>query len=461
MSLARLFIFLAVVPALLAAPARAADAAPADDAAPAADIGATAHPFPDASARIMVFADQLPSEHTLTDAQWKFIASHYSGTQKESSTWTRHIRRLNPRFIVLHYQLAVGCGPAEFVVGDRWTNDFKEAVNPHEDWFIHDEQGRRQYCSAWQWYVMDLRFNARGPSTAFPRYWTQSAISRMRANEDDGCFADSYTQDILMRQLKAVPQSLAASGNAPDPHQLAPSDMPMFNRPDACNKLWIPSLDAFGDYCTDAFHRQREKFYYLPNLGGLVTTWDKTNLAVGDGGMNEGFCAERPGSYLSLGDWKLAMSRLGALAAQDKILLCQTNTDPASPDHTWFLVGSYLLTKGRHSYINLMHKGSLEWYPQYDVDLGKYTTPPAADVMHCWDPGLKVFKRSFEKGMVLVNPTDKAVTIAALDGDYEVYTAMGGGAIDAGGRAHGTLTLAPVVFPLAVPAHSARVLRRR
>ena len=31
------------------------------------------------------------------------------------------MRRLNPAFLVLHYQLAVGAGPAPFVVGDRWT----------------------------------------------------------------------------------------------------------------------------------------------------------------------------------------------------------------------------------------------------------------------------------------------------------------------------------------------------
>ena len=44
-------------------------------------------------------------------------------------------------FIVLHYQLAVGNGPAGFLEGEKWTNDFA-SVQKHEDWFLHDAQGR-------------------------------------------------------------------------------------------------------------------------------------------------------------------------------------------------------------------------------------------------------------------------------------------------------------------------------
>ena len=52
------------------------------------------------------------------------------------------MRRLNPSFLMLHYQLAVGAGPAPFVDGEQWTNDFAK-VTQHEPWFMHDEMGHR------------------------------------------------------------------------------------------------------------------------------------------------------------------------------------------------------------------------------------------------------------------------------------------------------------------------------
>src|SRR5262249_30202515 len=205
----------------------------------------------------------------------------------------------------------------------------------------------------WDWSLMDIRFAAGRPRTGFPAYWAASAIRRMRANENDGCFADSYTQDILIGQLQ-------------------PS-IPLFSDAETNKRSWLPHLNAYGAWCASAFHQQPERFYYLPNLGGLVTTWDTvTDLAVGDGGMNEGFAAPEPGGHYSDEDWKLQMSRVLELASRRKILICQTAVDPDRLDHRWFVVGSYLLSKGRRSYLNMFEKSSLEWYPEYRLDLGPY-----------------------------------------------------------------------------------------
>jgi hypothetical protein len=91
---------------------------------------------------------------------------------------------------MLHYQLAVGNGPALFQVGEQWTNDFA-SVQTHEDWFMHDTAGHRLHQPAWDWYLMDIRFQNGKPRTGYPDYWLKAAIDRMRTNEDDGCFADS------------------------------------------------------------------------------------------------------------------------------------------------------------------------------------------------------------------------------------------------------------------------------
>src|SRR5579884_778980 len=400
-----------------------------------AQIGTAVRRFPDSRNGILIYADQFPSQ--MTEAQMRFAATHYVGSQKMTRTWIRRMRRLNPHFLMLHYQLAVGAGPAVFLDGDQWTNDFP-LVTRHESWFLHDSSGHRLRQLAWDWYVMDIRFNGDWPRTGFPDYWLQTALKRMRDNEDDGCFADSYTQDILMNQLQPP--------------------TPLFTDVDRNKRDWLPQLNRYGAFCAAGFHRQPEHFYYLPNLGGLVTTWDHvTDLAVGDGGMNEGFCAAGPGRYYTEADWKLQMSRLLKLAEQDKILLCQTGIAGANADHRWFVVGSFLLTKGRHSYLNMFQKSSLEWYPEYEVALGPYLAEPKQDVAGYWDSAWGVYRRDYADGMVLVNPGTQPVTIPKLGGTFRLVEAQGGGPVGADGHVTGRLTTRPVTS-LTLPAHSARVL---
>lgn len=391
---------------------------------------ASPRPFPDTRDRIRVYADQLPSQ--LTEAQWHFVATHYVGSQKMTRDWTRHIRRLNPDFLMLHYQLAVGAGPVPFVVGNAWVNDFSQ-VTRHENWFLHDAAGHRLRQTAWNWDVMDIRFDGDTPRTGFPAYWLKTAIARMRDNEDDGCFADSDTEDILTGQTQPP--------------------APLFTNVDTIKRNWLPSLNRYGAYCTRGFHAAPEKFYYLPNLGGMVTTWDTiTDLGVGDGGMNEGFCTDG-----SPADWALEMTRVLQLASAGKIVLCQTGIDPANTDRRWYIIGSYLLTKGRHSYLNMIHRSSLEWYPEYDLDMGPYDAEPQPAVSAYWDKAWHLYRRDYARGMVLVNPSSAPVQIASLGGTYHLVSATGGGGIGGDGRATGSLSTTSV-NSLTIPGHSARVL---
>lgn len=389
--------------------------------------------FPDTSAKILVFADQLPTQ--ITEAQRRFIAAHYVGSQKQTRAWIRKVRQINPDYLLLHYQLAVGAGPASFLDGDSWINDFDQ-VAKHEDWFIRNAKGERLLQPDWKWYVMDIRFKGDVPRTGFPDYWLKTCLKRMRDCEADGCFADSYTQDILMNQVK-------------------PS-APLFSDVEVCKREWLPNLNHYGAYVAAAFHRQPEKFVFLPNLGGMVATWDKTtNLAVGDGGMNEGFCASGPDNYYSDDDWKLQMNRLLGLAAKGKIVLCQTGIAPAALDHRWFVVGSHLLTKGRRSYLTMFQKSPFEWYPEYTLDLGAYKEEPKPDIDSYWRPEWKCYAREFAKGIVLVNPL-AAPTTVTFPTPLRVLTAQGGGAVGEDGKAPGSLSETAVTSVI-IPAHSARI----
>ena len=391
-------------------------------------------PFPDSADRILIFTDQLPTQ--LSTEQLKFVASHYVGTQKMPPSWTVKVRAINPNFIVLHYQLALGNGPADFLAGEKWVNDF-DRVQQHPDWFFHGENGAPLLQPAWNWYVMDIRFDHGRPVTGYPQDWVETAVSRMRENQCDGVFADSYTQDILMNQTQPKSEPFASAA--------------------ACTRDWLPNLNAFGDYCATALHQQPEKFYYLPNLGGLVTTWDRTtNFAVGDGGMNEGFAAPGPGQYYSEADWKQAMTTLLQLASQGKIALCQTSIAADNMDDRSFVVGSFLLVKGHRSYLNMMAKSSLEWYPEYDIPLGKFSDEPAADVAHYYFAPWKCYRRLFEHGMVLVNPTGGKVALT-LDQPYRLAVPHGGGPVSDSAKTTGTLTYESIT-QVELSAHDACVL---
>lgn len=396
-----------------------------------ADSPAPKRVFPDTRARILVFSDQLPS--SMTDAQARFAAVHYVGSQKMTRTWTRRLRALNPNFLMLHYQLAVGAGPAAFLDGDRWVNDFAQ-VSRHEDWFLHDEASHRLHQTDWSWDVMNIRAAPNG----FAAYWLKTALQRMRDGEDDGCFADSYTQDILIGQTKPA--------------------IPLFTDPALNKRDWLPALNRYGAFCARAFHAQPERFVFLPNLGGMVTTWDTvTDLLVGDGGMNEGFCASGPGNFYSPDDWRLQMSRVLRLAAARKIVLCQTGIDAADSNGRWFVVGSYLLTKGPHSYLNMFQKSTLEWYPEYSLDLGAYAAEPQPDAAAYWNPAWRLFRRDYARGMVLVNPSPDPVQVSELGATYRLATAAGGGLVGPDGKTPGALAVVPVAS-ITIPAHSARVL---
>jgi hypothetical protein len=193
--------------------------------------------FPDAGGQILVFADELPGQPTA--AQWQFIASHYVGSQKELLSWTQHVRQLNPNFLMLHYQLALGNGPAQFIDGNSWTNDFA-TVTTHESWFLHDTSGDRLEQPDWDWYVMNITFANSQPVSGYPSYWVTAALKRLRDNQNDGVFADSYTQDALFDQEEPA--------------------FSWLTNVNTCLADWIPNLNQFGAYCANALHSQPEKF---------------------------------------------------------------------------------------------------------------------------------------------------------------------------------------------------------
>ncbi len=396
-----------------------------------------ARPWPDSSTGVVVFADQLPG--SLTAAQRQFAATRLAGTQKQRASELAALRAYNPDFLCLHYQLAVGQGPELFIDGNAWTSDWA-TVDARPGWFLLNPQTQRVWQTAWNWGLMDIRYTNGLPATGYPTYWITTALARCRSTGSDGVFADSFTQD-------------AYSFGACSPSHPWIEDVPL------CLAHWVPELERFGRAITNAFAAETNGFLYLPNLGGLITSWDTMDYGVGHGGMIEGFCYWNSGSYFDVADWRLQLNRALTLTRTNKIVICQSYPDTAAISDRLFALASYLLIKDRRTYLCLLTTGdvALEYYPEYTLALGGATAGPPAAVTSLFHAAWGVYRRAFSNGWAVVNPGETPVSIANLGTNLLRVVPAGGGAVDGAGGYGGSLTFLPVTA-LVVAAHSGEVL---
>ena len=368
-----------------------------------------ARPWPDTSQRIVPFADQLPGNLNATQ-RW-FAATRFAGTQKMLQSEIQALRMYNTNFLCLHYQLGVGAGAADFIVGNAWTSDWA-FVDAQTNWFLTTANGLRVHQNQWDWDVMDVRYADGTPVTGFPDYWISNVLARIRAAEDDGVFADSFTPDAY------------GFGQSTPEH-------PWLDDVDGCLATWVPSLERFGHAARDAL-AGTNGFVFLPNLGALVTSWLDMDYGLGHGGMIEGFAFWGPDSYFDPADWELQMDRALALARSNKIVVCQSYPAAGSARERLFATASYLLVKGSATYLNLLSGDAvaLEYYPEYELDLGGAAGAFPSGIGALWDPEWGVFRRDYSNGVAVVNPTGAAVDIPNLGATWWRAVPSGGGVVN-------------------------------
>jgi hypothetical protein len=108
-------------------------------------------------------------------------------------------------------------------------------------------------------------------------------------------------------------------------------------------------------------------------------------------------------------------------------LLEERRDDPstvAGQQQVNFFLGTYLLLKGNETYLNIDYGGGVQYYPQYELNLGTAVTPLPSDVSaYLWNG---VYRRDFQNGFVLVNPGSTTYTLN-LGGNYQLVQGSGGG----------------------------------
>ena len=69
--------------------------------------------------------------------------------------------------------------------------------------------------------------------------------------------------------------------------------------------------------------------------------------------MIEGCAQPSEGSALAPSDWRLQMDRTLSEVRLGKVVICQSYPDPSDVQMRMFVLGSYLLFKGTHTFVNL------------------------------------------------------------------------------------------------------------
>jgi Hypothetical glycosyl hydrolase family 15 len=281
------------------------------------------------------------------------------------------------------------------------------------------------FQTQWGWYLMN-------PDSGWRAYWARRVLYEASLLGDDGVFADSLS----------VPQYLGADSFRPP--------LTYF----VGEAAWTARIDSFMRY---EERRLRGKLWFIPNAGSWITTRDRTDYAIADGVMIEGFAEGGPSSFYAVDDWRLQMTRALGLVRRGKVLLAQSYLSARDLQARGFVLGSYLLIKGSHTFVNMDIGSEPQWFPEYGVDLGPALGPPPTSIDALRQPG-GVYVRRYARGLVAVNPDGRSHALIVPAGTRRVVP-VGGGAVAASASTRGWgLRLVAARGRVSLPAHSGLVL---
>jgi hypothetical protein len=173
--------------------------------------------------------------------------------------------------------------------------------------------------------------------------------------------------------------------------------------------------------------------------------------------MIEGFAEGGPASFYALDDWRLQMNRALGPVRRGKVLIAQSYLSAADRRARGFVLGSYLLIKGSHTFVNMDVGSDAQWFPEYGVDLGPALAPPPASIDALRTPS-GLYVRRYTRGAVAVNPDDRP-HVLVLSGPARRAQPIGGGALDARADTRDwRVRLVPVRRRVVLAAHSGLML---
>jgi len=436
----------------------------------------------------LIWADQLVP-NWISDSQMVFAANHYIGTQKIFKAQASQFRTVNPNFLVVAYHLASGLNPAmnsdcpdpkdntgtDFIgviAPKGYISEYTEYFQPwlaaknisesspaFEAIFQHFDEMRKDK-RVWHrdpYWLMNM------DNGNWRDYLSETCLNWMKGNEDEGVFFD-------------VAVETSASLYNPNTFNPAPGNFNWWENPHApfgypdsittrqqfagyMNSMYLPYFQEVYR----SFHLGDTSYLVLPNVDQMITTvYDPTwlggdaNGETVDGAMIESF------GHANGGDMYLTLERVVRhITGRGKILIAQSY--PSSSSENARLIGMFMLVKNENSYVNILSSSGVEWYPEYEIDLGKQTPIPSdLNALRVQGSGSSsLWRREYERGAVLCN-TSSASMMYTLSGDgWSILIPSGGGDVGTDGTMQAqSIEMIPVSSSVSVAASDCVILLR-
>lgn len=359
-----------------------------------------------------------------------FAATHADGTQKLPSYLNQLYASVNPNWYLLHYQLGSELSLYDYIINNTWAQDLDPNlpnfyVNPtagpggvtsHEDWFEHSNGSLDPSSAGKRLAAPDGSLLANLDSPGWRQYEATTLVQNMLASGSQGVFADSFAGPTFGYYVNQGDTRYDYGGPIP-----GPADPGLWPG----GRTWLTQAADYISYIQgkltavgEALYGPGNGFAYVPNAGPMNTGWADVDYSAAKGLFAEGF-ADVFGQITDA-DWTMSMNRALRVtstsnpANSDRMFIMQSYLSSAPPDspqglqeRSWVL-GSYLLLKGDHTYVNMFGAPvdtRLEWYPEYQVNLGAAQDPGGmpSTVDGYYDAGSGLYVRHFENGLVLLN----------------------------------------------------------
>jgi hypothetical protein len=261
----------------------------------------------------------------------------------------------------------------------------KAEADANPDWFLRNTDGDRFTSGSygWQW-AMDVG------SASYQQRWADNVIAELRSEGWDGVFMDDVNTTIRYHY---------------DPDRVAkyPSDGAYQGAVRSALASIGPRLQGSGKLA-------------IANIGSWSASYSTGVdwLQFLDGAMDEQFLkwGTDPNVGFDPNNWQTQVNELKAAQRMGKDFLGVTHSAPGDERAALYGYATMLLAgDGHHSHFALAPDYTNEtWFPEYDYDLGLPLGPATRDSDGVW-------RRRFQHGLVVVNPTGSAKQVA-LQGAY-------------------------------------------
>jgi hypothetical protein len=332
-----------------------------------AAAGPTAHAFP-------------AYDSAAASANYSQTAAHQSYVILQS--WeTKRLQELhaqNPGLKVLVYKnLAFA---AEQKKSTTSTGVSTQEAEANQQWFLTNLQGQRIASQGYNWlWAMDVG------DPAYQQRWYEKVAAELESQGWDGVFLDDVNP--TMKYHYDVTEVAKYPSDAAYTAAMRSALAYVGPRIQARGKLAIANFATWVEYPSTC----NEWLSYVS--GGLDEMFAKWGRNTGEG-------------YRSEGQWTRQLEEVKYAASQGKQFMAFTQGSSGETQAARFGYGTVLLgTSGTASYAFTPNYASETWMPEYDYDLGAPTGSETRD-------SNGVHRRSFERGLVLVNPTGSSQSVS-------------------------------------------------